>query len=82
MMGHAAKSVAAAAGPPRRRRSARHGEKLVELGMAAVAASVVVAIILVFAFLAREALPLLVTGRPLEALRGLTLPTGEDGSVL
>jgi phosphate transport system permease protein len=79
MMGHAEKSLAASAGPQRHRRAARHGEKLIELAMAAIAASVVVAIILVFAFLAREALPLLVTAHPLEALRGLTLPTGEDG---
>lgn len=63
-----------------RARRARGLEWLAERMIAAVAASVVVALVLVLAFVAREALPVLADAGGIARLRELFAPSGEDGS--
>jgi len=71
------------AGRPRTRaRASRLFETIIEKLIAGVAATVVVAIVLVFAFVAREALPAIFGDGGLSRLRELIVPSGEKGAFI
>lgn len=66
----------------RRRGPSRLVEAIVERAIAATAASVVIAIALVFVFVAREALPAVLGPGGLSRLRELFVASGEDGGFI